>query len=212
MKRKDHAVFELSALFKNNLTPQQQRYTSNSKGHRAKTSSTSSDISPTAAWPPEGLNYRSRLTFEDAKALIASGALNFEGCVAQAAHTIEDGSLYYAFADIADGTQAPRAEDPRHFRPEQSLVLGIIGVKYDRPWETLEQPSMALCFGDIRGGVTLNRYISSINEAVDSADPPLSPVTRRELPLRKILCRLHYLQGGLDDDVSPNTCEQSVLC
>lgn len=132
--------------------------------------------------------------------MIASGALSFEGFVAQADHIIEEHKRYFAFADTANSGEDPKRSATSLSSPGQSLVLGG-NVDSDRPWETLEQPSMSLSFGSIPGSITLNRYVGS-NDRRRVVQTPVSSVTRREMTLQTILERLCYLRGGLDDDVS----------
>lgn len=110
---------------------------------------------------------------------------------------------YFAFADTAKAQNDPNfaAVDPSF--SAQSLVLGSYDVDNDRPWETLEQPSMALCFTNTPGTITLNRYVTSITGPV-IVDPPISSIVCRDMALRKILRRLHYLQSGLEEDVRPS--------
>ncbi|KAL8831011.1 MAG: hypothetical protein Q9191_001107 [Dirinaria sp. TL-2023a] len=200
LKRKDRASFALSTLFKHDHAPHSSNNTPSEKQHtvvsNSKPDSQASIDEP--VWPPDGLNFRSHLTPEDAQTLIASGALFFEGFVAQADHIIEEHKRYFAFADTSNSSEDPKR--PATSRPSlgQSLVLGA-NVDSDRPWETLEQPSMSLCFGSVPGSITLNRYVGSIaRRRVDQT--LLSSVTRREMTLQKVLERLCYLRGGLDDD------------
>lgn len=133
--------------------------------------------------------------------MITTGALSFQGLVDQASHISEEYGRYFAFADTIDGGDCPELTAPALGSGGQSLVLGGNFDK-DRPWETLEQPSMSLCFGSIPGSVTLNRYVGSIARPLVAQPIPISSVVRREMFLPEILKRLRFLQGGLDDDVS----------
>ena len=68
------------------------------------------------------------------------------------------------------------------------------------PWETLEQPSMAFCYGARPGTITLNHWVSSFgkpNLTMELADPDVRP---REVELSPILERLIYLEGGFEED------------
>ena len=202
LKRKDRASLALSTLFKHDHAPHSVNNTSSDNGsaYLSKPRPASQASTDEPVWPPDGLNCKSHLTPEDAQTLIASGALSFEGFVAQAAHTSEEHKRYFAFADTADGSEDPRRLDTPLSSIGQSLVLGS-NVECDRPWETLEQPSMSLCFGSIPGSITLNRHVSSIARP-RVVPTPVSSVIRRDMTLQKILERLCYLRGGLDDDVS----------
>lgn len=197
LRHKDRASLALSTLYKHDQTPHLNNTTYASTGSpKSRTSSKASTDEP--VWPPDGLNHRSHLTPEDAQTLIASGALSFEGFVAQAAHTSERYKRYFAFADTADSGEGSKRPATSFSSLGQTLVLGS-DVDSDRPWETLEQPSMALCFGSIPGSITLNRYVSPIDRR-RVAQIPISSATRREMTLPKILERIRYLRGGLDDN------------
>lgn len=141
---------------------------------------------------------RSHLTPEDAETLICKGSLLFEGSACQARHTGPGNLRYFAFAGTAEG-ECPSLKS-NHAAYGSSLVLGG-EVDENQPWETLEQPSMAVCFGSIPGSITLNQYVASVGRPLkDEQSGPIIP--RREMSLRNILKRLDYLQDGLDDDVS----------
>lgn len=68
------------------------------------------------------------------------------------------------------------------------------------PWETLEQPSMAFCYGVRPGTITLNHWASLFrkpNLALEIAETDIKP---REVKLSTILERLIYLEGGFEED------------
>jgi hypothetical protein len=68
------------------------------------------------------------------------------------------------------------------------------------PWETLEQPSMAFCYGARPGTITLNHWVSSFgkpNLTVELVEPDVKP---RGVELSTILERLIYLEGGFEED------------
>lgn len=81
-----------------------------------------------------------------------------------------------------------------------SLVLGH-HPDPSRPWETLEQPSMTLCFGRIPGSITINQYVGSEGDFSEDTHGAAS-VSCREMKTRDVLDRLDCLQHGLEDDVS----------
>ena len=133
--------------------------------------------------------------------MISEGALSFEGFTSQACHTSRQHTRYFAFAGTIDGDDPPGpSSESRSLSRGLSLVLGR-HVDGNRPWETLEQPSMTLCFGGIPGSITLNRYVGLIGRSLED-EQSTSMVTRREMSLRNVLDRLDCLQHGLDNDVS----------
>lgn len=67
------------------------------------------------------------------------------------------------------------------------------------PWETLEQPSMAFCYGRRAGENTLNHWVSlsrNPGPQVELRDPDVRP---RDVQFESLLDRLRYLEMGFDD-------------
>lgn len=68
------------------------------------------------------------------------------------------------------------------------------------PWETLEQPSMAFCYGVRPGEISFNHWISlsSIHSPdIELRDTGAKP---RDVELGTILKRLKYLEEGFEED------------
>lgn len=152
-------------------------------------------------WPPDGLHARSYLTSEDAPPLISQGVLHFKGVGSQAHHTSQPNTRCFAFAGVIDKDgSSSLSSRSRKLSQGCSLVLGGY-VDEDRPWDTLEQPSMTMCFGDIPGSISLNRYVGRTSRPVNNEEPK-SLIERREMSMRDILDRLACVQHGLDVDVS----------
>lgn len=163
------------------------------------TSSSESDSScppDVVTWPPSGLTRRSKLTACDAELLICKGACSFAGY-------IDKQYRYYAFA----GT--PGSEELKCHDTSTSVgVAAWMSLTVDkrpgtaRPWDTLEQPSMLLCFGTSPGTITLNQWVGLCNHNIPSDMSVKSVAERREMNLFSILDRISLLQRGLENDVS----------
>ncbi len=207
LRRKNHQSEGLNTLFKHVRAPHCIRDTPENSS-----SATNDTAEPDASvqgsiWPPDGLHARSYLTSEDAVTLIGQGVLHFEGSDLQAHHTSQPRNRYFAFAGATDkyGHPSLSSRSGRVF-PGFSLVLGGHADK-DRPWDTLEQPSMTMCFGEIPGSISLNRYVGRINRPLKDEESN-SLVERREMSMRDILDRLACLQHGLDIDVGYSMIEK----
>lgn len=205
LKRKKHEIESLNTLFNHTSAPQSRQDTLCDTLDNS-SSVTHETIEPDAfvqasIWPPDGLHARSYLTPEDAVTLISQGALHFEGSDFQAHHTSQPRTRYFAFAGTKgkDGHPSLSCRSSRVF-PGFSLILGG-HVNKDRPWDTLEQPSMTMCFGQIPGSISLNRHVGHISRPLKNEEPD-SLIERREMSMRDILDRLACLQHGLDTDVS----------
>jgi len=199
--RKEHQSESLNTLFKYASAPHSVRDTLDNSS-----SVTNDTVEPDASvqgsiWPPDGLHARSYLTSEDAVTLIGPGALHFEGSDSQAHHTSQPRTRYFAFVGATDKHGRPSLSSRfGRVSPGFSLVLGG-HVDKDRPWDTLEQPSMTMCFGEVPGSISLNRYVGRISRPLEDKEPK-SLIERREMSMRDILDRLACLQHGLDIDVS----------
>ena len=191
----------LSTLFKHIRAPPSDRDTFENSEIVQKRLAQSHESAQGIIWPPDGLTYRSHLAPEDAGSILCKGALRFEGFTCLASHTSRQHMRFFAFAETPDGKYP--LSGYYHVSGELSLVLGR-RLHDDHPWETLEQPSMSLCFGCIPGSITLNRYISFVGSPLVN-EQPRTLTTPKDMCLQDVLDRLDCLQHGLDDDVSQFT-------
>lgn len=153
-------------------------------------------------WPPKGLELRSKFSFDEAQAIISKGAPLFKGFAFQTLNVPLRRSRFYAFAGMIDGNES--LESLSKLSPLTEGMSFALEGAYESlmPWESLEQPSMTMCFGSSPGTVTLNHYVGLVARHL----PPLvtdSAVLFRPMSLKTVLDRLKYLEHGLDKDVSP---------
>lgn len=201
LRRKEHQSESLNILFNHAVAPHSLHDNPDNSN-----SVINDTVEPDASfqgsiWPPDGLHERSCLTPEDAVTLIGQGALHFEGSGFQAHHTCQPRTRYFAFAGATGKHDRPSISPcSGKVYPGYSLVFGG-HVNQDRPWDTLEQPSMTMCFGEIPGSISLNRYVGRMNRPLENREPD-SLIDRREMSMRDVLDRLACLQHGLDIDVS----------
>jgi len=104
-----------------------------------------------------------------------------------------------------DGDEAARIVDESDTRPIwhpafAACSFRLHGTGVERPWESLEQPNMAFCYGRARGTTTLNHWMSrSVKPAPAIAVRDLG-VRPRDVSLGVVLERLIYLEGGFEED------------
>lgn len=201
LRRKEHQSEALNTLFKHANAPHSLHDTSDNSDSATNDTVKLDAPDDSPIWPPDGLHARSYLTSEDAGTLICQGALHFAGSASQAHHTSQPRTRYFAFAGAKDKARLPSfSSRSRRVSQGRSVVLGG-HVDEDRPWETLDQPSMTTCFSEISGSIYLNRYVGLTSRPLVDQKPK-SLVERREMSMRDILDRLACLQHGLDIDVS----------
>ncbi|TVY25914.1 hypothetical protein LHYA1_G005244 [Lachnellula hyalina] len=147
-------------------------------------------------WPPEGFTRDGSLTQGKAMELIASGTPVFKGSRRPVPNFPDAYHLYATFGGNAESDSAipfNAAFTACSFRPQDPGPV-------QHPWETLEQPSMAFCYGTRPGTITLNHWASTFgkpNLDIELAEPDIKP---REVELSTILERLIYLEGGFEED------------
>ena len=131
--------------------------------------------------------------------LIARGAPAFKGHVRAVPHASEQ---FYALYTTTSGNSGGGIDAvDLHENLTQLMTMRMLGTGYATyPWETLEQPSYAFCFGQLPGTVTLNQWTSMASvlpQAIALRDPGVMP---RPMTLPRIFERLMELQSGLEDD------------
>ncbi len=152
-------------------------------------------------WPPEGLELVSKLSFDEAEAIVSKGAPSFKGFAFQTVNVPFRHSRFYAFAGMMDGKDSLEAA-PELSPLTEGMSFALEGA-YDSlmPWESLEQPSMTMCFGASPGTITLNQWVGLVARHLPPSETD-SNVVLRPIPLVTVLDRLKFLESGLDEDVS----------
>jgi len=152
-------------------------------------------------WPPRGHDIHAKIKLAEAEALVSKGAPVFKGLALQAPNVSFRHSRFYAFAGMKDGKESLEASC------EPSPLIGGMSFALEgpieklMPWETLEQPSMTVCFGTLPGTTTMNRWVSLISRHPRQRETN-SIIVLRPMPLTTILDRLKFLEHGLDEQVS----------
>lgn len=153
-------------------------------------------------WPPGGLKSQLKLGPEKAKDLISKGALSFEGFVYKVSHNLQENFHKCATVGVGAAHKEFEALASHETTSADMSLASIDHAGNAKPWDTLEQPSMAQCFGLLPGTVSLSRYINSMSRSLEATGFPEYSVQPRQTGNLLVLQRLHYLQGGLDADVS----------
>lgn len=157
-------------------------------------SATTSFKAPTT-WPPKGLTEQSVLTFDEAFSLVADGAVYFRGFSKSAHHAVNRDAHFFPLLGLSNGQRILEASPPTETLTDWASFSFDEDIDSPKPWNTLEQPSMALCFGRYAGTMTFNRYIASMNRPVAQIDYS-SKVLLRKIDLSQIIERLRYLQDS----------------
>lgn len=131
--------------------------------------------------------------------LIASEAPVYKGYRHSIPHASEE---YYRLYATCGGNGDAGNDRSEPYQPAFAAAsLRISGPEAaEHPWETLEHPSLAFCYGSRPGTITLNHWVSlsgNPNPAIELRDPGVKP---RDVELSTILERLIYLEDGFEED------------
>ncbi|KAA8564648.1 hypothetical protein EYC84_011558 [Monilinia fructicola] len=153
-----------------------------------------------AEWPPAGISHDAELTQGKAMQLIATGVPIFKGIMEPIAHASDEYFALYATCNGNGGAGSDRAEIFSRAFMADSMRLQGPGEAH-RPWEALEQPSMAFTYGTLGGTITLNHWCSmngNPHAPIELRDSGVQ--TLRHVDLQIILDRLIDLESGIDDE------------
>ena len=158
--------------------------------------------SEVVTWPPPGLTQRSELIACDAEVLICDGACSFEGYVSVMRNNPNQYRCYaFAGTPESEKLECHDSSPPMDITKWMTLTIeDLPGTVH--PWDTMEQPSMLMCFGATPGTITLNQWVGLFNLNTPSETSVKSTVEPRETDLHSILDRIRVIQQGLESDVS----------
>jgi len=160
-------------------------------------------------WPPRGYSSNQTLNPQEAEDLICSGASTFKGYWDEIPNTPPGHDRFYAVMDADHSSRTDRARVQHDAFKEVSLIMtGPVDSTF--PWISLEQPSMAYCFGKSPGTTTLNFRVSK-SGSIHPVTKFAGNVKPRKLKLLLILDRLRKLETGLEEDVRPHLSQSSEV-
>lgn len=158
------------------------------------------DFRATHHWPPRGHTRDSALTPTEATELVCSGASTFRGYLSPMLHGAPGASYFFAVMNAEHQARTDRAEFANRAFAEVSLDMIPTVGEAAFPWNSLEQPSMGVCFGKSPGTVTLNYRVG--RAALSVPQIPLGGKAKpRKIKLVQILDRLKQLETGLEEKV-----------
>jgi len=150
-----------------------------------------------STWPPPEMTRAMNLKQQEAEDLICDGATTFHG---YHEHTPQGHRRFYAVVrtELNNDTDQSRSEEQLTTCMSATLTGPPDPLK---PWETLEQPSLMSCFGDVPGSITLNYWLG-ISSSYQPAVEYKSNAEPRKVGLLWLLERIQSLEFGLEPDVS----------
>ena len=188
---------------------------------------------PLTEWPPSGLSRSEELDATQASALIERGAPRHQGRKTPIPFREEDKffALYTTTTTTTTMTNS-LVENPQDIYPpinqkgftdaadlhDSMVKLMSMRIRHfpgagppDHPWDSIEQPSFAFCYGVRPGTITLNHWVSS-NSVMP---PPLilgdPGISMRDAELEVIIERIQELEiRGIVDDANDAALYKSL--
>ncbi|KAL8912204.1 MAG: hypothetical protein Q9171_002766 [Xanthocarpia ochracea] len=163
------------------------------------------------SWPPKEFTGHSIPKVTESLDFAIDGVLIFKSAARAVLRAGENVDRLFVLLSLGNGK--PILEDS----PSAALLVDSMTFSLNEhlekpvPWCTLEDPSLAHCFGRFAGTVTLSRYVSELySQTKPSADP--SPSFRlRKIDLPSIIERLRYIQHLEEVPFEPTEQEEDFL-
>lgn len=154
---------------------------------------------PLTSWPPTGFDLSDSLSHTRAHELIASGTPVFSGHKLPVVYAGKE--YFHLFAThMIDGENEREEVDTQIIMAASLRFQGTGAPVY--PWETLEQPSMAFCYGSLPGTVQLNYWVNLSSQIPKCEGFFDLDIKSRELTLAVIIERLINLERKTEEEMS----------
>jgi hypothetical protein len=163
-----------------------------------------------SAWPPAGYSERTRVPKSEMRALVGSGALEFDGSAVELPFT-ENAYRFYATVHVSSeggmgkrGGSRPTTTDATIWQDDALMDVSLsfmTGRDSAGPSASLEYPNMLYAFGKSPGTTTLSWYVGMKGQLRTPLDfSRNSDAKKRKMKLITILERLNELtQKGLEE-------------
>ncbi|KAL8841785.1 MAG: hypothetical protein Q9170_000818 [Blastenia crenularia] len=174
------------------------------------TESTATPLDGPTTWPPEGLTAQSVLNIDEALLLVAEGAVYFRGVSKPAHHAVDYDAHIFSLLSLNNGQRILEASPSTETLSDCASFPLNASMGSPDPWDTLEQPSMAYCFGRYTGTMTFSRYIGKMNRPAAEILHS-SKIMLRRINSSHIFARLRLLQDKADVPFAPTEQEEAFL-
>lgn len=150
------------------------------------------------------------LNLDEALCLIAQGAVHFKGFSKPAHHAVDPDAHFFPLLGLENGQRILEAGPSTETLSDCASFSLDENMDAPEIWNTLEQPSMRLCFGRYAGTMTFSRYIGRKNHPAPQVNRPAEILLRR-IDLSQILERLRFLQDAREVPFEPTEQEEAFL-
>ncbi|KAL9001916.1 MAG: hypothetical protein Q9188_005131 [Gyalolechia gomerana] len=150
------------------------------------------------------------LNLDEALSLIAQGAVHFKGFSKPAHHAVDPDAHFFPLLGLENGQRILEAGPSTETLSDCASFSLDENMDAPEIWNTLEQPSMRLCFGRYAGTMTFSRYIGRKNHPAPQVNRPAEILLRR-IDLSQILERLRFLQDAREVPFEPTEQEEAFL-
>lgn len=163
------------------------------------------------SWKSKAFTARSVRNSVETLDPVIDGALIFSSAPRTVFRARENVDRLFALLSLGNG--GPIFEDsPRKAHLADCMTFSLNeDLAEPVPWSTLEEPSMARCFGRFAGTVTLSRYVSELYPPTNSAEEPFPFFRLKKIHLSTIFERLKSLQDLQETQFEPTEQEEDFL-
>ncbi|KAL8769842.1 MAG: hypothetical protein Q9209_004280 [Squamulea sp. 1 TL-2023] len=148
---------------------------------------------------------------DESLSFITDGALIFSSAPRTVLRAREN--VDHLFALLSLGDVGPILEES----PEEAFIADSMAFSLNEdldkpvPWSTLEEPSMAHCFGRFAGTITLSRYVSELYEPINPLEEPFPFFRLKKIDSASIFQRLRSFQAFENVPFEPTVQEEDFL-
>ncbi|KAL8791200.1 MAG: hypothetical protein Q9213_000157 [Squamulea squamosa] len=163
------------------------------------------------SWPSSEATRLPIPNVDESLIFITDGALIFRSAP-RTVHRARE-NVDHLFALLSLGNGGPILEES----PAEAFVADSMAFSLNEdldkpvPWSTLEEPSMAHCFGKFAGTITLSRYVSELYPPVNPLEEPFPFFRLKKIDSTSMFQRLRCLQDFENVPFEPTIQEEDFL-
>ncbi|KAL8669810.1 MAG: hypothetical protein Q9168_005614 [Polycauliona sp. 1 TL-2023] len=161
-------------------------------------------------WPPKASTTYLGPNDDETLNYSTEGALIFTSAPRTVSRARENTDRLFALLSL--GNHGPLIEEPPPAALANFMTFSLNDeLEEPVPWSTLEEPSMAHCFGRFPGTMTLTRYVSELYPPTNSFEEPFPFFRLKKIHLSTIFERLRSLQDLEEMPFEPTEQEEDFL-
>ncbi|KAL8861034.1 MAG: hypothetical protein Q9178_002547 [Gyalolechia marmorata] len=163
------------------------------------------------SWPPKEFTGYSIPKVNESLDFAIEGVLIFKSAARAVLRAGENVDRLFVLLSLGNGKPILEESPPAALLVDTMTFSLNEDLEKPVPWCTLEDPSLAHCFGRFAGTVTLSRYVSELYPQIKSSADPSPSFRLRKIDLPSIIERLRFLQYLEEVPFEPTEQEEDFL-